>query len=100
MLTKIDSTTAAFHKVEMRTQTSNPVLMEEKLLHVSGLNASPLQLTTEHRDVIGDTVYVVGNPEGLEGTFSQGIISSVRQLGLCVDDYETALAGWCLYHQY
>jgi hypothetical protein len=27
---------------------------------------------------IGDTVYVVGNPEGLEGTFSQGIISALR----------------------
>src|SRR5262249_3421737 len=27
---------------------------------------------------IGDEVYVVGNPEGLEGTFSQGIISSLR----------------------
>lgn len=27
---------------------------------------------------VGDTVYVAGNPEGLEGTFSQGIISAVR----------------------
>lgn len=27
---------------------------------------------------IGDTVYEVGNPEGLEGTFSQGIISGLR----------------------
>jgi len=27
---------------------------------------------------IGDTVYVAGNPEGLEGTFSQGIISALR----------------------
>jgi S1-C subfamily serine protease len=30
------------------------------------------------RGEIGDTVYVVGNPEGLEGTFSQGIISAFR----------------------
>jgi S1-C subfamily serine protease len=27
---------------------------------------------------VGDQVYVVGNPEGLEGTFSQGIVSGIR----------------------
>ena len=32
----------------------------------------------EIRNEIGDTVYVAGNPEGLEGTFSQGIISAFR----------------------
>lgn len=30
---------------------------------------------------IGETVYAIGNPEGLEGTFSQGIISSIRKIG-------------------
>jgi hypothetical protein len=30
---------------------------------------------------IGDTVYAVGNPQGLEGTFSQGIISGMREVG-------------------
>ncbi len=30
---------------------------------------------------VGDEVYVVGNPLGLEGTFSAGIISGIRQLG-------------------
>lgn len=29
---------------------------------------------------VGDTVYAVGNPEGLEKTFSQGIVSSLRKL--------------------
>jgi S1-C subfamily serine protease len=29
---------------------------------------------------IGDTVYAVGNPLGLEGTFSQGIISGIRSV--------------------
>ncbi len=41
-------------------------------------NAPPLQLTQEPGPVVGDTVYVIGNPEGLEGTFSQGIVSSIR----------------------
>ena len=30
---------------------------------------------------VGETVYAVGNPQGLEGTFSQGIVSSIRQVG-------------------
>jgi S1-C subfamily serine protease len=30
---------------------------------------------------VGDSVYAVGNPQGLEGTFSQGIVSSIRELG-------------------
>lgn len=30
---------------------------------------------------VGDQIFAVGNPQGLEGTFSQGIISSVREIG-------------------
>ncbi len=30
---------------------------------------------------VGESVYAVGNPQGLEGTFSQGIVSSIRQVG-------------------
>lgn len=40
--------------------------------------AKPLPLAKSNRTQIGDEVYVVGNPEGLEGTFSQGIISAFR----------------------
>ena len=29
---------------------------------------------------VGETVYAVGNPRGLEGTFSQGIVSGIRDI--------------------
>ncbi len=30
---------------------------------------------------VGEAVYAVGNPQGLEGTFSEGIVSSIREVG-------------------
>ena len=50
------------------------------ILSVPGLNAPSLKLG-DSRDVsVGDLVYAVGNPKGLEGTFSQGIISGIRRV--------------------
>ena len=43
---------------------------------VSGINPLPLGNSSDVK--IGETVYVAGNPKGLEGTFSNGIISSRR----------------------
>lgn len=40
--------------------------------------AKALPLAKDNFAQIGDEVYVVGNPEGLVGTFSQGIISAFR----------------------
>jgi len=37
-----------------------------------------LPLAKNNRDAVGDVVYVAGNPEGFEGTFSQGIVSALR----------------------
>jgi hypothetical protein len=42
------------------------------------LNAPPLAMTEDKEPEIGETVFAVGNPEGLEGTFSQGIVSGIR----------------------
>jgi hypothetical protein len=50
------------------------------LLSISGLHASALTLATSQRASAGDEVYVIGNPEGLEGTISQGIVSGVREI--------------------
>lgn len=38
-----------------------------------------LRLNSDDSTGIGDEVFAVGNPKGLEGTFSQGIVSSVRR---------------------
>jgi tetratricopeptide (TPR) repeat protein len=48
------------------------------LLRLDGAIARPLTLARGGRIAVGDVVYVAGNPEGLEGTFSQGIVSALR----------------------
>jgi S1-C subfamily serine protease len=50
------------------------------LLEVRGTKAPPLLLGNAHQVAVGDQVYVVGNPEGLEGTLSQGLVSGIRRL--------------------
>ena len=48
------------------------------LLKVTAYGIKPLSLGDSDKVRIGETVYVAGNPKGLEGTFSDGIISSRR----------------------
>lgn len=47
------------------------------LVEAEGLSAPPLQLASGQVSV-GDDIYVAGNPAGLEGTFTRGIVSGVR----------------------
>jgi S1-C subfamily serine protease len=51
------------------------------LLKVSGARGVPLLLGNSDGIEVGETVYAMGNPQGLEGTFSQGIVSSIREMG-------------------
>jgi len=51
------------------------------ILKISGARAAALSLGNIESLQVGETVYAVGNPQGLEGTFSQGIVSSIREVG-------------------
>lgn len=48
------------------------------LVRVAGAGVRPLSLS-ERWPAVGDDVYVAGNPEGLQGTFSRGIVSGLRR---------------------
>ncbi len=48
------------------------------VIKVGGIAAPVLSLGNSDTVRIGDKVYVAGNPQGLEGSFSDGIISAIR----------------------
>ncbi|TYP00353.1 trypsin-like peptidase [Geothermobacter ehrlichii] len=51
------------------------------VLKISGARAGVVTLGNSESVQVGEIVYAVGNPQGLEGTFSQGIVSSIREIG-------------------
>lgn len=51
------------------------------LLAIRDAKAPSLSLGDSHQVAVGDEIYAIGNPQGLEGTFSQGIIGSIREVG-------------------
>jgi len=51
------------------------------ILKISDSAAPILALGDSDTVQVGETIYAVGNPKGLEGTFSQGIVSSIRDAG-------------------
>lgn len=51
------------------------------LLKISAPRRLPLSLGNSDAVQVGEPVYAIGNPQGLEGTFSQGIVSSIREVG-------------------
>ena len=48
------------------------------IIKVAGIDAPALPLGDSDTVRIGDKVYVASNPQGLEGSFSDGIISAIR----------------------
>jgi hypothetical protein len=84
----IEGAAAARAKVIGRAETytvsgvlSTDSVADLALLKVDGLDAPSLQLGQSKQAEVGDQVFAVGNPEGLEGTFSEGIVSGIREIG-------------------
>jgi hypothetical protein len=50
------------------------------LLQVKGLTAPSLPIGESKNVAIGEEAFVIGNPQGLEGTISQGIVSGLRKV--------------------
>ncbi len=50
------------------------------ILKVSGLYGTKLSFGSDTPPEIGEKIYAVGNPKGLNGTFSEGIVSGVRNM--------------------
>jgi S1-C subfamily serine protease len=51
------------------------------VLKITASGAPLVSLGNSDAVQVGESVYAVGNPQGLEGTFSQGILSSIREVG-------------------
>ena len=51
------------------------------LLSVPSAAGLPLKIANSDGVAVGERIYAVGNPLGLEGTISEGIVSGLRQLG-------------------
>jgi len=51
------------------------------LLKITATRTRPLSLGDSDSVEVGEPVYAIGNPQGLEGTFSQGIVSGIRKVG-------------------
>jgi Trypsin-like peptidase domain len=48
------------------------------LLRINGSIGHALPLGKASDVAVGDQIYAIGNPEGLEGTFSQGVVAALR----------------------
>ncbi len=51
------------------------------LLSLPTAEGKPVGMGNSSDTSVGDEIYAVGNPLGLEGTFSQGIVSGIRRVG-------------------
>ena len=50
------------------------------LLTVADTKNPVVSIGDSRKVAVGDEVYVIGNPQGLEGTFSGGIVSAIRKI--------------------
>jgi Flp pilus assembly protein TadD len=51
------------------------------ILKVEGKDFPPVRVGNADNLLIGEKVYVIGSPQGLENTISEGILSGIREIG-------------------
>jgi len=60
------------------------------IIQIKAPELQPAILGDSHRLQVGQTVYAIGNPFGLSGTLTKGLVSSIRQIrepdGSAIDD--------------
>ena len=72
---KIVSTEQEFYITNVLAIDENKDLA---ILSVSKQDGTPLELSKNKDEAVGEKIYAIGNPNGLEGTFSEGNISGIR----------------------
>jgi len=50
------------------------------ILSVPTLTAQPLAISALDKPEVGEKIYAIGNPKGLSGTISEGIVSGIRSM--------------------
>ena len=66
----------AIEKIVAHSKNHDLAIVKVKGVKITGINVPALPLGDSDAVQIGDKVYVAGNPEGLEGTFSRSQTAS------------------------
>jgi S1-C subfamily serine protease len=76
---QIEVTTSDKHRFKARVIGSDPT-HDLALLQIDAQNLAPAVLADSRDLIVGQKVYAIGNPFGLTGTMTTGIISAIRSI--------------------
>lgn len=68
-------------KVEITGVVCSDSASDLAILQATGLSGPTVNLSQREKPAVGEAVFAAGNPRGLEGTFSTGIVSAIREAG-------------------
>lgn len=76
---QVEVTTFDKHRVKAKVVGRDPG-HDLALLQINASNLSPVVLAESRNLIVGQKVYAIGNPFGLQGTMTSGIISAIRPI--------------------